>query len=291
MRFLLLVASILALPRSAGAEINMADSIEWTTADSDRVVLGKVAKVDSRTDPAGTWYVATLTVAETLKGPAARTIEIVVRGGSGDNHPATWKRTGEDVLLFLVASPRRAAQDGGTDAPTRYRVAPFALHHGRQGDDAYRVDHGAVAYALDHAVLRTRAELVAKVRAAAGSRATSAFQLDLPLDSPAGRALYGGSAVFLYVPIDATLEAIAIGWLGSTEPRTREQGVTALAHFRSPANARRLEALLADPATHDVTEGDRPTVRRYFVRKRAHEVLRGWGVPHATPPIDVAPAP
>jgi hypothetical protein len=51
MRTLILTVLILASPRWSTAEINMADSIEWTTADSDRVVVGKVAKLTQHEGP------------------------------------------------------------------------------------------------------------------------------------------------------------------------------------------------------------------------------------------------
>jgi hypothetical protein len=43
------VAAVLTLaPAAASAEINMADSIEWITADSELVVRGKVTAVATR---------------------------------------------------------------------------------------------------------------------------------------------------------------------------------------------------------------------------------------------------
>ncbi len=41
----------------------MADSIEWVTADSDRVVVGKVAKVVQRKAGSVTWHVVTISAA------------------------------------------------------------------------------------------------------------------------------------------------------------------------------------------------------------------------------------
>ena len=69
----------------------------------------------------------------------------------------------------------------------------------------------------------------------------------------------------------------------------RGQGVEALAHFPSKTNISRLENLLADTATQDITEGAKPMVRRFFVRKKAHDVLTPCGPPHTTPPIDTTP--
>lgn len=285
MRVLLLaVVLILVGPRRSTAEINMADSIEWMTADSDRVVVGRVATL---TETPG-WANVTFAITETLKGPVTKQVNLMVRQA-----PA-WKADNRERMLFLVTAKRRAIRDTecreGASCTSEYLQAPFALRSGRWGEgDALKLDGSAQAFTITHDVIGKRAELIAAVKAAAGSKATSAFQVDLPFDSPAGRALYGGSAVFLYVPIDTVLEQHAIQWLAATDARRRDQGVQALAHFRSQANIARLEKLLLDPATHDLTEGAKPTVRRYFVRKRAHDVLRAWGVPHTTPPIDTKP--
>lgn len=265
----------------------MADSIEWMTADSDRVVVGKVAKVETR--PEATtgnpiWFYATIAVSQTLKGPVDKTVDIVVRNPFGDS-PAKWKQDNREVLLFLVKSRTRAARDG--DHKSQYDDAPFALRYGRHGSDAYLLDGSAKAYTVMFDSISKKTDLIAAVKRAASSTATKALQLDVPLDSRAGRSLWGGSAVFLYVPIDAALETLAIGWIGDGEGAVRDRGVRALAHFKSAANISRLEGMLHDTATHDVTEGNKPTVRRFYVRKRAHETLVAWGVPHTTPPIEM----
>jgi hypothetical protein len=291
MRTLVLTALILAIPRWSTAEINMAESIEWLTADSDRVVVGKVAKLDTRTETAAgsttIWFYTTIAVSQTLKGAPARTVDLVVRHVFGDNHPGHWKQKGREVLLFLVPSRVRATQDG--DHKAQYDDAPFALRAGRQGNDAYALDGSARTYTRTFAVLSKREPLLAAVKAAASSKATRSLAIEVPLDSAAGRALWGGSSVLLDVPIDAALEQLAIRWIGAPQGHVRDRGVEALAHFRSPANIQRLESLLQDSATHDVIEGGRPPVRRYFVRKRAHDTLVAWGVPHTTPPMAAPP--
>lgn len=258
------------------------------TADSDRVVVGRVATVTTTKGPGqAVWSNVTFAITDALKGPVTKTLNIMVRGDA----PAAWKTANRERMRFLVTANRRAIRDTecreGASCTSEYLRTPFALRTGRWGDgDVLKLDGSAQAFTISHDVIGKRAELIAKVKATAGSTATAAFQLDLPLDSPAGKALYGGSAVFLYVPIDAALEQQAIQWLASTDARRRDQGVEALAHFRSKANIERLEKRLLDPATHDITDGTKPAVRRYFVRKRAHDVLRAWGVPHTTPPIE-----
>lgn len=284
----MVAALILAAPTRSTAEINMADSIEWMTADSDLVVVAKVASVTPTMVGNAPWHAVTLALSDTLKGPTTTgTIDIMV---AGVTQP---KWTGER-LVFLVGAKRRAIRDHECQetgpCTSRYLAAAYAIRAGRWGDqDTLALDGSAKAFTIAHDVISKRAELIAKVKASVGSKATQAFQMDLPIDSPAGKALWGGSAVWLYVPIDAALEQHAIAWIASKDGSQRDQGVAVLAHFKSAANIARLEKLLVDPATHDITEGSNPMVRRFFVRKRAHDVLRAWGVPHATPPIDTKP--
>jgi len=291
MRCLIVAGLILTLTRWSTAEINAADSIEWATADSDRVVVGRVATVTEQKGPGRvTWYQVTFAVSETLKGPIIKSVDVSIRQISGPT-PVAWKTANAELMLFLVDGKRCVVRDGECHAGAACTTAygSFALRSGRWGEsDAYKLDGSAQAFTMEHAVLRERADLIAAVRGAAKSKANAAFQIDLPLGSPAGKVLYGGSTVFLYVPIDARLEQSAIQWLGSSNAEERDQGIQALAYFKSPANQARIEQQLPDPATHDVTEGEgtQPTVRRFFVRKRAHEVLRAWGVPHPTPPLE-----
>ena len=225
MRVLLVVALILALPRRSTAEINMADSIEWMTADSDRVVVARVAtQAEPKPLGGGVWFKVTFAISATLKGPVTKQVDVMVRQISGDT-PAKWQADNRELLVFLVDAKRRALRDGlcreGETCTSDYLTAPFAIRGGRWGEgDALRLDGSAKAFTIDHAVIGKRAELIAKVKATAGSKATAAFQMDLPLGSPAGQVLYGGSSVFLYVPIDTALEQVAIAWTAAKDAST-----------------------------------------------------------------------
>ena len=53
------------------------------------------------------------------------------------------------------------------------------------------------------------------MRAAATSTATRAHQIDLPVDAPAFRALYGGSAVWFYLPADDELDLAESSFLAA----------------------------------------------------------------------------
>ncbi len=285
MRALVLAVLLVLVPAAAAAEINMADSIEWTTVDSDLVVRGKVTAVKTRRGPGGVvWYDATFAVAETLKGPRRRSVTFAVRHLWGPT-PAEWRAKRRELLLFLVDSKRRLGEDAD------YARAPFAL---RPHDGAVLALDGASpdrAYAATFDVLDTRARILDAARAAATSTATSSHRLDVPSDAPAFGALYAGSAVWMTVPVDARLEQLALAWIASKDLGTREEGVGALAHFRSPANIAVVKRLLADPDFAVVTESGKSPVRRFLVRSRAHQVLDAWGVRHATPTIDAPHTP
>jgi hypothetical protein len=279
-------ALIFGLPNAA-AEINMADSIEWATADSKLVVVGKVATLTRRPGPGQViWFRARVAVAETLKGPPTKSADVVIRF-VGTTPPA-WLSDNSDVVLFLVDGKRRQTADGNEQG-NDYDKAPYAIRNGRWGDSDVIVIGKGRGYDMKFQVLAKRDEILAAVRGAAKSTATKALQIDLPSSSPAYKALWGGSSVWMYLPIDASLEQLAISWIGSADGGDRDRGVIALAQFQSDANVARLQKLLSDPATHDVSENGGPTVRRFFVRKRAHDVLSKWGVAHTTPPIDTKP--
>ncbi len=258
----------------------MADSIEWVTADSDLVVRGKVTAVSTRRGPGDVvWYDLTFGVAETVKGSPRRSVKFAVRYLSGPT-PAAWKAKKQELLLFLVRSSRRVGDDKD------YAKAPFAL---RPHDGAALALDGVSAgpaYSTSFAVLSKRDDILAAARAASTSTATKAHRLDLPYDSPAFQSLYSGSSVWMYVPVDAQLERLALGWVAAKDLGTREEGVAALGHFRTPANIAIVEKLLADPEFAVVTESGKKPVRHFLVRARAHQVLQAWGVVHKAPVLD-----
>jgi hypothetical protein len=278
---------IAALARTSAAEINMADTLEWTTADADAVVTGTIVGVDPRTIAGVTWYVATVQIGETIKGAIkGDRLTVAMRADPGAT-PVAWQQRRAELLLFLVKAARRASHDRCA-AACGYDRAPWALRAGSNDDGVYDLGLKSpdMAYTTAFTAIHARADLLAVARAAASSTATRARHIDAPADSDAFHALYGGSAVWLYVPVDAALEQRALAWIASPELALRVQGAETLADFRSAATIRRLVALLADPGTATVSESGQPEVRRYLVRKVAHELLTAWGHRHAAPIID-----
>ena len=276
MRRALTAAVALLVPATAVAEINVADSVEWMVADSDLVVRARVVAVTSRRGPGQVRYErATLQVSETFKGPASTGFEIVTRDLGAAERPSRWRATNADLILFLVDSKRRAADD------PELAKAAFALRRGSHDGAFIRLDSpGRVAFPMNQKALTARADIVSAVRAAGrfrGASKASPFRFDLPGNSPAFRRLWAGSAVWLMLPIDSRLEAMGRSLIRSKQLGDRAEGARALAHFKKPSNAVLLERLLADPGSHIETRAGGQRTRVFPVREIALDALRRWG--------------
>jgi hypothetical protein len=281
----LIALSTALAPSRAAAEINVADSLEWMVADAELVVRGVVSAVDKqRGEGQVMWYRVTLRVSETLEGKRSRTVRFVVRHLHGET-PEVWRQKRTELLLFLISSKRRLADDPG------YGVEPFALRE-RDAVVRLRARGSDPVYTLDFAKLTGRAEILKAARraVAAGASASKSHNLDVPVSSPAYGALWSGSAVWLVAPVGPTLEKLGQQWTGSSDVSQREEGVKALAHFRSPTNVALLRKLLADPGFVEISTSNGPPVRRFIVRAAAFETLGSWGV-HVQQPVLERPAP
>jgi len=270
----------------AAAEINVADSIEWMTADSDLVVRGTIADVARRPGPGSVvWYDVTVRVAETIKGPRRRVAHFSWRYLWGPT-PTDWKAHGDELLLFLVDGKRRAGDDQA------FASVGYTFRDGTTGWVVLGDPGPDRVYDTSFAALDRRADVLAATRAAASATGVHAsHRVDVPFGSPAFQSLYGGSAVWLIVPVDARLERLARTWLTDRDLDRRVEGVRALAHFRSRGNTQRLLRLLGDPDFATVSNGNAPGVHRYLARAAADEVLTGWRVAHTTPVIEEPAAP
>lgn len=261
-------AASLALAGNASAEINMADSIEWVTADSEVVVRGfaeSTAKV-------GDGWDVTFQIVETVKSGVKGVIHV---GVGSWLKPDEWVAKKTDLLLFLV--PPSRDPDHKSFAALPYVLRPT---HG-SGTPAVPLGTTQV-YLADFGTAITPTDVLAAVRASSRSRATTSQRIDVPLGSAAGKALYGGSSVWMQVPVDAQLEKRANVWMTDSNAQIRVQGVQAIGHFRSADNIARVTKLLADPGTWTET-GDAGKFRVYPVRKAADEALTAWGISHARP--------
>lgn len=259
MRVLAVAAVLMAAASPAAAEINVADSVEWMTADADLVVRGTIARVRTRKGPGQVvWYLATVAVTETLAGNAPTRVTFAMRHLHGPT-PDDWRRGNTELLLYLVDSKRRVAEDPD------YASARFALRVDRgSSSSAIPLTGKAVGplFAMDFSVARSRGVILwAARRAARFKSAAKSAIVDVPLSTPAFRALYAGSAVWLVAPVDARLEALARRWVQHREAHRRAEGVEVLSHFPSAANTAILRGLLSDAAP---------------VRAAARRVLARW---------------
>ncbi|MFN0247380.1 MAG: hypothetical protein ACKV2T_10880 [Kofleriaceae bacterium] len=268
---------LLALATPALAEINMADSVEWQTIDSDVVVRGFVVKQEPKTIGDGKWWDITFKITETVKGSAKKTLRFGVRDNGGVA-AGGWAKTKVDLLLFLV--------EGKTVADDKDAAQfPFALRRG-MGSSASAITLGtSPVYTSAFATLTKATDVLAAARLAAKSIATMVHRVDVPWDTPAMNSLYSGSAVWMNVPVDGALEKLALVWIKDNSVNTREEGAMALAHFKSDTNVAHMKALLADSGFSEGTFDSVDNQRRYIVRKVAHEALEKWNVPHANPLI------
>jgi hypothetical protein len=269
---------VVALAQPASGEINMADSIEWQVADSPVVVRGTVTAVTT-TKGAGSvvWYDVTIQVAETIKGDVKSPLRVGIRSFGQDIDGLRKSKT--EILLFLVAGSSLVSMD------KRYAAYPYALRYTSSSTDNPFVLGTSKAFTTDFKALTDEAEVLAVARAAAKSTATKSHRMDIPWHTPAQRALYGGSVVWMTVPVDAALEQRAIKWIVDRD--TREEGALALANFKSAANIERMKKLLADPELAEVVESGKPKMKRYVVRIVADKTLTAWGVPHKKPTLEV----
>jgi len=257
-RLALFVLCTLAAP--AAAEINMADSVEWQTIDSDVVVRGFVTSANKTGDA----YDVTFQITETIKGGVKQSLQLQTTAD-----PARWRKDKTDLLLFLDKDR------------SKYVLRP---QNGASESVFELGKHRAYTSAFD--VLDKPTDVLAAARTAARSTATASHRLDVPWDTPAMKALYGGSTVWMTVPVDAALEKLAQRWIAAPDVSTREEGTNALANFRSDGNIEIMKKLLADPGFAEVSTTGQPTVKRYLVRAAAHAALAKWHVPHASPTID-----
>ena len=283
-----LVLSFLSASTS-NAEIIGGESLEWIVADSDLIVRGRIT--DVQTKKAGgqvVWETATVQVEETIKGPKSNLATFAVRHFGSGEAPSVWKQENVELLLFLVGSKRYVPDD------RLYELTDLALRK-RWGIPSFvRLNDKPKKglFTINFKVLKKRDDILHAVR-----KATNALkklpkpkehQVDVPFSSPVFQTLWGGSSVYLVVPVDRRLEQVAHGLIKSDDVLSRVQGVRALEPFKSDDNIRLLKSLLGDTAFWITSDGDGKNRRRILaVRKAAYEILRGWKVDVEQPEIEM----
>lgn len=174
------------------AEINVVESVEWCTVDAEVVVRGVVRRV-GRT--------ATVTVAETYKGPPAamytlRNTEVQAIKGLARS---------DDALFFFQREPATGS---------------LHLRHGPVGPSVLPLQESWLATrgppSDDFQLLHTRGELLTRVRETvvrfADRVAVPKVFLDVPEETPVFRRFYDGSSVWVVVPWHPVLETRCRRW-------------------------------------------------------------------------------
>ncbi len=186
----------------ADAEIMVADSIEWRVADADAIIRASVTTVDVENGVNGQFIEkATLKVNETLKGTGPEHLKHSVRlstarGWEKFDRPSRWKKGAVELLVFV--------KNGKIKSLLR-------LDGKKSHGQGYR------AFTLDMKVCKTKNSILAAVYSALAFEEKEKPNKTISIDVPHGGAefwseLWGGSTVFLVVPVDSRLESVAKSW-------------------------------------------------------------------------------
>jgi hypothetical protein len=205
---LLIVALLLVLvlpPSLARAEINVAPSVEWLSAEAARIVVGKIVSLSpARPDAAGkltALSLATVEVTETLKGRHEPKLCVGLR--HLDPRQLERQRAARvELLLFLGQSVQATSYEKRVcnHWPLRDGAGPLLVPIGSPGSK--------LLSAGSFKVLRQRVEILAAcketLRRLAARKAPPALPrkhlLEVPFQSEAHKVLYSGSSCYLEVP-------------------------------------------------------------------------------------------
>jgi hypothetical protein len=248
-------------------------SIESTVLSSETIYVATITEVQEKRDQFGTPVV--LKVQELLKGKAGDSAIVRFPQSKDKLDAAAKKKTRFLVMLY------------GGDQPTLHRCCDL--------DALERPEPKA-----DYTFIRKGSDLLAYVRDLArrdpNAYTYESFRLPVP-EGKAGDAwlkLAGGdeatrqSLPGLSVPIDANLERWAQTHIESADGMFAAASVNALAHFKSDRNIQLIKTALKSNVTAVVTPAESNKgieISEYWVRRRAGEILKEWGVEFDAPEL------
>ena len=196
----------------ADAEFVVADSIEWRVADAHAIIRASVTRVAVENGTKGQFIeTATLKVNETLKGIGPEHLKHSVRlstagGWEKFDRPSRWKQGAVELLVFL--------KNGKIKSLLR-------LDGKKSHGQGYR------AFTLDMKVCKTKNGILAAVYGALEfgekEKPNSAILIEVPFGAEFWSELWGGSSVFLSVPLDSRLEGAVKRWSSSNDGLLKEQ--------------------------------------------------------------------
>lgn len=278
MRTSLLIAALLFVPSFAKAEIIVGNSIEWLVADSDRVIMGKIVKVEA----AGQHQAVTVDVSKTLRGKHEDKVILLVMNNGGQAAQG-WHKAAVPMLFCLQDTKdgwmlRRA--DGNHAAVFLGKAEPHATIEVFTRDFKHLTEPEAIVKYMEAYAKSIPADWKKKHTV-----------IHVPHRSPVYTKLWAGSSVLLTVPVDPQMEQQARAWCKSKNTEERAQGAYLLRLYKNDENIKILRGLLNDPGEYRVTSsqvvGDktiRREVRAFPVRRNAYDALRELGV-EVEPPI------
>jgi hypothetical protein len=279
-----------SLPRNARAEIVHGESIEWVIADSERVVLGKVVKVENVRGH----EVVTVATSKTFRGKREAEVTFVVPE-SGGEVAADWLKRGVPLVLCLVP---RARYKGNT-----LLDYDWVIRHGHGERSVIALDRDdprntTAVVTRDFHVLKDpdaiRKHIERYAQSIPPDWKKKSLALHVPSETPAFKHLWRRSNVILTVPADAGTEALGRTWCQDKDVYMRALGAHVLGEFKNEANVRTLKALLRDSGS-DVVSGSqsfpkyvlRTEDRVFPARAAAYHALREMGVEAERPVTEI----
>ena len=297
-------------PIPATAQVRTLDSIETLVADSDVVLVARLADLsrigETTTRPKAR---ARLEAVEVLKGVVPPNLTVVVPSFH-EKQFADWQKRGGDRLVFLVRTERAPWHPDDPAFPLALRVHGWTLRDAvyptvpeivmRQGRPVVKQtdppSHSATAFTLDFGAIyhfadarRAAREAAAFDRPPTTSRppesppAVGYLLLRVPSDCPMRRGMTENDLDLLRVPLDLRTEQAARRW--AARPGHSEQAASVLSHFRCDENAALLAGLLDDPLTRKDDQPGKSAGFRYYVRERVYRTLDRWGYRPPRPPL------
>lgn len=264
------------------------ESLEAAIADSDLVVVGKLADIKRVRDKNKViWSTVTVEVADVIKGEKPEKLTFIA---AHDNEPAS-NKLGDlvdmhiDAIICLVKSDRYKSK--GED----YGTVPWALRIPQFEIDQTVIDltgkTGGLVVTMDARLLTARDDILKAAKAAvamvpAGKPVTLA-RFRAPASTELVSKLAGGDAVWIFAPIVPKLEEQAKEWLKSKDITYRVEGTRILNFFKSDANTAILKSLLEDKQS--TSDGK---TKQYPVRGAAYDVLKQWRVEVMRPLLEEA---
>jgi hypothetical protein len=197
---------------TARAEINIGASLEWLTCSSEVVVLGRIEKVTATRGPGDvTYHDCQVKVSEVLSGKlkanakdaTKETLVFCYRTLGRDEDVKAWSASKEPLLLFLSPSKDHGNEKrlDGKLVPTNFQTPFSVIDLGNPPQDVFDLKFNVLTDAKKIVdTVRHAAKLQAEFSAKNPTAKLKSKNLEVPLESPAGKVLYAGSSCFLRAP-------------------------------------------------------------------------------------------